>query len=201
MEAISLALGAVASGAPFTLTLGALSNLALGVGVLVMFSVIMLFWGLQRSIDVRRGGLDRRLRDAGVVAVGPDLFEGGKAKGKKIGRQRRRVEVDQSRTFTYRMASELAQADLRITVGEFLAISGVLASVGALIGLAMPLSTLLGRALLALLLMIAGIYGPRIWVTRRRKARGAKFNEQLPDMINMMAGACAPGTPSCRRPS
>ncbi|HEY7973901.1 MAG TPA: type II secretion system F family protein, partial [Ktedonobacterales bacterium] len=67
------------------------------------------------------------------------------------------------------------------------------ASVGALVGLAIPLSTLLGRALLALLLMLAGIYGPRIWVSRRRRARARKFNEQLPDMINLMAGALRTG--------
>lgn len=199
MEAISLALGAVASTAPFAtpLILGALSNQALGIGALVALSITLLFVGLQRIIDSRSNALRERLEKAGTVLPPPEApsqksgrrFWEGRAKRPK----QNTADFEPSRSFTYRMASELAQADLKITVGEFLSISGVLASVGALIGLAMPLSTLLGRAMLALLLMLAGIYGPRIWVSRRRQARSRKFNEQLPDMINLMAGALRTG--------
>ena len=201
MVAISLALGAVASTAPFAtpLILGALSNQALGIGALVALSITLLFVGLQRIIDSRSNALRDRLNAAGTVLPPPEapsqkgrrpLWGGGNKRPKRGGQD---IDFEPSRSFTYRMASELAQADLKITVGEFLSISGVLAGVGALIGLAMPLSTLLGRAMLALLLMLAGIYGPRIWVSRRRQARSRKFTEQLPDMINLMAGALRTG--------
>jgi tight adherence protein B len=194
MEVLSLASGELASGAPFALALGALSTTALGIGALIMFSIILIFWGLQRAIDARTSAVSRRFEQVGVVAAGPDPQEQARSRGRNR-RQRRRqpIEGDRTRSFTYRMASELAQADLRITVGEFLSISGVLAGVGALIGLAAPLSTLLGRALLALILMLAGLYGPRIWVSRRRRARTTRFNEQLPDVINLMAGALRTG--------
>ena len=203
MEAISLAVGALASTAPFAtpLTLGALSNQALGIGALVALSVTLLFIGLQRIIDSRSNALRDRLDAAGVIAPAPEMAaqkRGNRLWGRRSPRPRRGAQEalefePANRTFTQRMASELAQADLKITVGEFLSISGVLAGVGALIGLAMPLSTLLGRAMLALILMLAGIYGPRIWVGRRRKARSQKFTEQLPDMINLMAGALRTG--------
>jgi tight adherence protein B len=204
MEVISLALGAAAPTAPFAslLTLGAFSNEALGIGALVALSVILLFIGLQRIIDARSNAMRDRFEALGVHAA-PDQqpakkrgnrFFGKRAGGRKRGSQDAAMDFEPTnRTFTQRMASELAQADLKITVGEFLSISGVLAGVGALIGLAAPLSTLLGRALLGLLLMLAGIYGPRIWVGRRRLARSRKFNEQLPDMVNLMAGALRTG--------
>jgi tight adherence protein B len=204
MEAFSLALGATASTGPFVspLVLGAISNMALGIGALVALSVTILFVGLQRMIDARANALRERLEKAGVIAPPPEQRAPQKGNrrifGRRDGRRQRGGQdvIDfeaPKRTFTQRMASELAQADLRITVGEFLTFSGVLAGVGALIGLAMPLSTLLGRAMLALILMLAGIYGPRIWVSRRRHERSRKFNEQLPDMINLMAGALRTG--------
>ncbi len=204
MEAISLALGGVAFAVPFAspLVLAAISNQALGVGALVALSVIVLFIGLQRTIDGRSDALRKRFDEMGLVAPPPEEQASKKPGrgflGKRPKRPSRRTpdaadfEVA-NRTFTQRMASELAQADLKITVGEFLTISGVLAGTGALLGLAMPLSTLLGRALLALILLLAGIYGPRIWVAQRRRARARKFDEQLPDMINLMAGALRTG--------
>ncbi|HEU0026413.1 MAG TPA: type II secretion system F family protein [Ktedonobacterales bacterium] len=196
MVAISLGWGALASAAPFAalLTLAAISNQALGVGALVALSIILLFLGLQRVIDARAHAVSDRLREAGVVAAAPEMAAEKRARqrGRQRG-QREAVPTDPTRTSTYRLASELAQADLKITAGEFRIFSGVLAGVGMLVGLAMPLSTILGRAMLALLLLLAGIYGPRIWVSNRRRARGQKFNEQLPDMINLMAGALRTG--------
>lgn len=202
METTSLDLGAIASTAPFAswLTLGAISTQALGIGALVAASLTLLFVGLQRMIDARSNAMLDRFVNADIIPVGPEQSSRKPRKrgwggfgGRKPKAQQESFDLEPSRTFTYRMASELAQADLKITVGEFLSISGVLAGAGALIGLAAPLSTLLGRAMLALILMLAGIYGPRIWVTQRRKARSRKFNDQLPDMINLMAGALRTG--------
>jgi tight adherence protein B len=186
-----------------SLTLAALTTTALGIGGLVVGAVIVLFLGLQRVIDSRANAVRDRLEAAGVAAA-PEEFapKAKRPKGQpwwRRGRAGSRAQADAfdfepaQRTFSQRMASELAQADLKITVGEFLSISGVLAGVGALIGLVMPLSTLLGRAMLALVLLLAGIYGPRIWVSRRRLARARRFNDQLPDMINLMAGALRTG--------
>ncbi len=201
METTSLDLGAIASTTPFAswLTLGAISTQALGIGALVAASLTLLFVGLQRIIDARSNAVLDRFASADIMPVGPEQSSQKSRKRGRGGFGRRKpnpqeaLDFEPSRTFTYRMASELAQADLKITVGEFLSISGVLAGAGALIGLAMPLSTLLGRAMLGLILMIAGIYGPRMWVTQRRKARSRKFNDQLPDMINLMAGALRTG--------
>lgn len=192
MEAFSLALGAAASGAPFELALAGISTMALGAGALIAFGVILIFLGLQRAIDARSRALSRRFADAGVVVpVGPEAQQ--RRSGRRQGGRRAPVETDPTRNSAYRLASELAQADLRITVGEYQIMRAVLASLGALIGLAAPLSTITGRVLLALVLLIAGLFGPGIWVNRRRKARADKFNEQLPDVINLMAGALRTG--------
>lgn len=203
MEAISLALGALASGAPLAsltsfVTLAALSTTALGIGALVMGAVVVLFLGLQRMIDNRGSALRERFERAaeGAAAAPEEIRSGKKPKKGRFRRNQPQEVIDfepANRTFSQRMASELAQADVKITVGEFLSISGVLAGVGALIGLSMPLSTLLGRLLLALILFLVGIYGPRFWVAQRRRGRSRKFNDQLPDMINLMAGALRTG--------
>src|SRR5262249_27452053 len=95
-----------------------------------------------------------------------------------------------SRSFTVTLARDLARADLKITVSEYMIISVLLASLGALIGLAMPFA---GRILLAAILLAAGFYLPRYYVTRQRLKRQRAFNGQLADIITLMANALRAG--------
>jgi len=172
------------------------SAAAWGVGVLLAVGVALIFLGLQRSVDRRTSQLEERFRGANIEAVvGAPAQPTRRSPFAVLGRGRERnasaaaIGTNQQ-TFSARLERELAQADLRITAGEFLVLSGVLASVGALLGFALPLS---GHIVLGLILLLAGIYGPRAYVTRRRLARQAAFNTQLPDMITLMSGALSAG--------
>ncbi len=179
MVVASLILGAV----------GVLSSgLAILLGALVGTGIALLFVGLQRIIDGQTTRLSYRL-DNYVVA--PPAAQSTKKRRQR--RQRRTatyVEGDNSKSFTTTLARDLARADLKITVGEFLVLTVVLASLGALIGLAIPAS---GRVLLGAVLAATGLFGPRYYVTRRKNKRQQLFNSQLSDVITLMSGALRSG--------
>ncbi len=166
------------------------SGMALLLGVMAGGGIALLFTGLQRAIDNRTNNMGRRL-DEIIKPVGP-----GPA-AERAGRRgrRRRVPAAQtsatnSRSFTATLARDLARADLKITVGEYMVISFVLASFGALIGFALPIG---GHILLALILLGAGFYLPRFYITRRKRQRQQAFNSQLADIITLMSGSLRSG--------
>jgi len=180
-------------GATPTTLAALITSQAMVIGGLVVVGIIMFFVGVQRVIDARSGAFDRRMHDLGVVAPLPEMQSGkGKGKGRRSGRGKNKGPQAGAppNSYTVRLASELAQADLRITAGEFMTLRGVLASVGALLGLVIPVGNPL---VLALILLLVGLYGPTFWVRRRKLARQRKFNEQLPDLITLMSGALRTG--------
>lgn len=162
---------------------------ALVIGGLLAVGVILFFLGIQRAVDSRGNSLSKRFQDLGVQQLGPDP-----AMSRRDARNRRRRKAGQNANgqsnSTIRLASELAQADLRITAGEFMTLRGVLASVGALLGLVLPVGNPL---VLALVLLLAGLYGPTFWLRQRKLARQKKFNEQLPEVVTLMSGALRTG--------
>lgn len=183
---MSAFLPASSPGIPLTLAT-LITTSAMVIGGLIAAGVILFFIGLQRIIDARTNVVDRRLSDIGVVGVAAAT---GASKGKQGKRRRAQAPGNQTSNYSVRLASELAQADLRITAGEFMTLRGVLASVGALLGLVIPVGN---PFVLALVLLLLGLYGPTFWVRRRKLARQRKFNEQLPDMVTLMAGALRTG--------
>jgi tight adherence protein B len=181
-----------ALGATPTTLAALITTQAMVIGGLVVVGIILFFVGVQRVIDTRSGSFDNIMDRFGVVGAIPDMQSGkGKRSRRRPGRRPNGAQVGApTNTYTVRLASELAQADLKITAGEFMTLRGVLASVGALLGLVIPVGNPL---VLALILMLAGLYGPTIWMRRRKLARQRKFNEQLPDLITMMSGALRTG--------
>jgi tight adherence protein B len=180
------------TGALPTALAALITTQAMVIGGLVAAGVILFFLGIQRIVDARSNAVTRRFQDIGVTGA-PSEMPGAKSKRDKSRGKRGRGQAaggaPQS-NYTIRLASELAQADLRITAGEFLTLRGVLASVGALLGLVIPVGN---PFVLALVLLLAGLYGPTFWVRRRKLARQHKFNEQLPDLVTLMAGALRTG--------
>ncbi|HEX8997846.1 MAG TPA: type II secretion system F family protein [Ktedonobacterales bacterium] len=176
-------------------TLSALiTTQAMVIGGLVAGGVILFFLGIQRVIDSRSGSFDARMRDLGVVGIAPEPAtpkgKGAKGKRGKRGKRGQGAANQRQSDYSVRLASELAQADLRITAGEFMTLRGVLASAGALLGLIIPVGN---PIVLALVLLLVGLYGPTFWVRRRKVARQRKFNEQLPDLVTLMSGALRTG--------
>lgn len=164
------------------------SGLAILLGALVGIGIALLFIGLQRVIDAQTTRLSSRLDQFIVAAPAAPS-----AKSRRPRRQRRRAgayaDGPSSRGYS-KLARDLARADLKITLGEFLVLRVALASIGALLGFAVPLG---GRILLALILLLLGWFGPRYYVTYRKNKRQQAFNNQLSDVITLMSGALRSG--------
>ncbi len=166
----------------------AITTQALVIGGLVAAGIILFFLGVQRTIDNRTNSLSKRFQDLGVAQLAPE--PGMSRRDRRNKRKRQGAPGAAQNNYTIRLASELAQADLRITAGEFMTLRGVLASVGALLGLVLPVGNPL---VLSLVLLLAGLYGPTFWLRRRKLARQRKFNEQLPEVVTLMSGALRTG--------
>jgi tight adherence protein B len=103
--------------------------------------------------------------------------------------------VVERRDFGANLAREIARADLKIKVSEYLAIWA-----GAVVGLPL-LFVVLSLGLPALrnpiALLIAALIGfmlPRFWLGRRKSGRLNAFNKQLPDTITLLANALRAGS-------
>jgi len=92
------------------------------------------------------------------------------------------------RTWAEKMATQLARADLKFTVGEFLAlqvISVILATGAAFF--------LFGGVILPVVAALGGYLAPRFYVRYRQGRRLKQFNDQLGDAINLMVNGLRSG--------
>jgi tight adherence protein B len=103
--------------------------------------------------------------------------------------------VVERRDFGANLAREIARADLKIKVSEYLAIWA-----GAIVGLPL-LFIVLSLGLPALrspiALLVAAFIGfnlPRFWLGRRKSGRLNAFNKSLPDTITLLANALRAGS-------
>ena len=104
-------------------------------------------------------------------------------------------KVVEQRDFGANLAREIARADLRLKVSEYLVIWAacivgvpilmVVVSV-AFPGLRNPIVLLIGA--------LIGFMLPRFWLNRRKSSRLNSFNKQLPDTITLIANALRAGS-------
>jgi len=92
-------------------------------------------------------------------------------------------------SFGDRIARDLARADIKLKVAEYFALI-VIATLGLgfltyLIGGLHPVSFIIGA--------VVGFFLPRFYVKRQQRRRLVRFNEQLPDMINLMVNGLRAG--------
>ena len=104
-------------------------------------------------------------------------------------------KVVEQRDFGANLSRELARADLKLKVSEYLFI-WVAAIVGVpvimfLVGFALPA---LQNPILLLVGAIIGFFLPRWYVKRRQGKRLNQFNKQLPDTITLIANALRAGS-------
>jgi tight adherence protein B len=87
------------------------------------------------------------------------------------------------------LSTQLARADLKLTVGEFLALQIISAlGIGALTYIASSQSIVL-----AILLAVLGWFAPRWFVSWRQGGRLHAFNDQLGDTLNLMVNGLRSG--------
>ena len=96
--------------------------------------------------------------------------------------------------FGSQIASDLARADLKLRVSEYIAIWGATTvGVPVLMIVLSPILPTLGSPLFLVGGAVAGFFLPRFWVRRRQSSRLKKFNDQLADTITLVANALRAG--------
>jgi tight adherence protein B len=155
------------------------------VGGIVLLAFVLLIVGLSRG-SAGDALLEERL--------GRD-----EPRGRRSDRERERggrrdsfvsTAVDravQGRSFAHNLATQLAQADLKWTVGEFLVFTVLVALLLGLLFYAM------GRFVLIPVGVIAGFFLPRIYLGMRKSRRLNDFNGQLSDALNLIVNSLRAG--------
>jgi tight adherence protein B len=104
-------------------------------------------------------------------------------------------KVVEQRDFGANLSRELARADLRLKVSEYLGIwAGVTVGVPLLMLVFSVFIPTLGNPLFVLVGLLIGFMIPRIWLGRRKSGRLNAFNKQLPDTIMLIANALRAGS-------
>jgi tight adherence protein B len=158
--------------------------------VLTSAGIILLIVGLDRALRHDRTALDKRLRRYGGRAYQLTDEEQKQAASAAVTQLlAKRVEASISgRTFAAALQTDLARANLKLTVGEFLIVQ---VAVAAVIGM---LAWLISGAL-----FVGSIFGalgwfiPKIWLSRRQAGRLKSFNNQLGDTISLMSNSLRSG--------
>lgn len=157
------------------------TTILIGSGVLVL---ILLFIGLITSIKNERAMVEDRLSRY----LDDDIEEQKKAVEKSFASEWLNKRVEKT-SFGERMARQLARADLKFKVGEFfILVVGIVLLTTFLAWIAGgrdPISALIGLGI--------GLFLPNFWIKRKQKERLQKFNDQLPDMLNLMVNGLRAG--------
>lgn len=158
-----------------------LTILLLGGGVVMLLLVV----GLVVSVTSRRSIVEERL---GRYLEEDKKEDIDKTAGRAALAEWVNKRVEKS-NFGEKLAKELAQADLKFKTSEYIALFGVAILGGAfitfLIGGRSSISALIGAVVGALL--------PRMYVKSQQSRRLIRFNDQLPDMLNMMVNGLRAG--------
>jgi tight adherence protein B len=101
----------------------------------------------------------------------------------------------EQRDFGANLSRDLARADLKLKVSEYLAIwAGTTVGVPVVMYILGFVISSLHSPIVLLLGLVLGFIGPRIWLGRRKSGRLNAFNKQLPDTITLVANALRAGS-------
>ena len=159
-------------------------------GVLAVAGVGCLVIGIPRLITADTSWLDARLRQYGARPF--DLSDEEQRRAASVAMTQllaRQVEASVAgRSFAAKLAADLARANLRFTVGEFLIFQASMAIVSG------ALAFFISRApLVATLFALTGWFVGPVWIGRRKAARLKAFNDQLADTIGLMSNSLRSG--------
>ncbi|MDH7488076.1 MAG: type II secretion system F family protein [Anaerolineae bacterium] len=154
------------------------------VPVLIGLGVLFIFIGLAGALSGRDPRVSSRLdqyagRDEGLASPsGGQGVQITSSLNQMIGRQK----------FAANIATQLARADLKLTVAEFVLLNIATTLLGFLL-----LLVLKRDLFLAVLAGTGGYFLPRIWIRRRQNKRVKDFNNQLGDTITLLANSLRSG--------
>ncbi len=157
------------------------------IGIILGGAAILLVIVGVVSMIRSRGSVEQRLQTyAGVSDVPVATKQDSKRRSTPIADSLNRAL--EGRRVSENLSTQLARADLKLTVGEFLILQ-VLAALG--IGAAGYL--LSGTIVLGILAAVLGWFVPRWFVSYRQGARLRAFNDQLGDALNLMVNGLRSG--------
>ena len=158
--------------------------------ILITAGLICLMVGAQRVVKRDRSALDKRLRRYGGRAFQLTDDEQKRAASQQVTQMlAKRVEASLSgRTFAAALQTDLARANLRLTVGEFVIMQVAAALVAGLLAWLISGAPFVGSVFAAL-----GWFIPKIWLGRRQAGRLKAFNNQLADTIALMSNSLRSG--------
>lgn len=158
-----------------------LVGLVLGGGILI---IVLLVIGLVVTSSRDQNLLEDRLTQ----------YLGDQTTPEEQAEQRRAISNWVSKrvertTFGERISQNLARADLKFRVGEYLALvfisMAIVGGVAFLVGRASVISLGIG--------LVIGYLLPGMYVSRQKTRRLSKFNDQLSDMLNLMVNGLRAG--------
>lgn len=162
-------------------------------------ALAILFITLGIAMSGSGSGINARLER---YAAGEQPTKAGKADGASLGdllsastTMATLNKAVEGRDFGANLARDIARADLKLKVSEYLAI--VAASTLGIPFLMLVLSVVmpgLGNPVILLLGGLIGFMLPRMWLGRRKATRLNGFNKQLPDTITLIANALRAGS-------
>src|SRR5215207_5028791 len=158
--------------------------------IVTIAAVGFLILGLDRALRRDRTALDKRLRRYGGRAYQLTDDEQKQAASQQVTQMlAKRVEASISgRTFAASLQTDLARANLKLTVGEFLIIQVAFALVVGMLAWLVS-----GAVFVGVLFGAVGWFVPKIWLGRRQSARLKAFNDQLADTISLMSNSLRSG--------
>ena len=158
--------------------------------ILVTVGIIVLIVGVERVVRRDRTALDKRLRRYGGRAYQLTDEEQKQAASVAVTQLlAKRVEASISgRTFAAALQTDLARANLKLTVGEFLIMQLAAAAVVGMLAWLISGALFVGSIFGAL-----GWFIPKIWLGRRQAGRLKSFNNQLGDTISLMSNSLRSG--------
>jgi tight adherence protein B len=155
------------------------------VGILVALAILLALYGLGRVLepaDELEQRIEEWVLDDGKLGAN---VTGDAAAGLIMSRVERTLE---RQSFAERMKADLAQADLALTVTEWLLIRGGLILLGFLLGFLIQRNVFVG-----LLLAAVGFMLPVVYMRSRQSKRRREFDRQLPDVLDHLVGSLRAG--------
>jgi tight adherence protein B len=158
--------------------------------VLTSVGLICLVLGVDRAVRRDRTVLDKRLRRYGGQAFQLTEDEQKLAASAQVTQMlAKRVEASISgRTFAAALRTDLARANLKLTIGEFLILQVAFAAVIGMLAWLISGAPLVGSVFGAVSWFV-----PKMWVGRRQAGRLKAFNNQLADTIALLSNSLRSG--------
>ncbi len=173
-----------------------MDTLTVAIAAVAGLAVLLIAVGVARS----RAGSDVNDRLARYASGKPDkpVSAGGPGLADVLQSSAALIQLNkvvEQRDFGANLARELARADLKLKVSEYLMIWA-----GVTFGLPLGMLVLsivtpgLGNPIVLLAGVFIGFMLPRFWLGRRKSSRIGSFNKQLPDTITLLANALRAGS-------